>query len=98
MSKKISGASALAGYIGKLTGDGEELVHILLSVARGSAPDKIRLEAVDMLMDRFAGKPNQTIEATITDGPAVALTGRMKALDEAQLEALASLGLEEPAN
>ncbi len=89
---KTTASSALSNYIGKLTGDGEELVNLLLTIARGSAPDRIRLEALDMLMDRFAGKAPVTIEATLAPGPTHQMMGRMQEMTESQLEALALLG------
>lgn len=89
---KATASSALSNYIGKLTGDGEELVNLLLTIARGSAPDRIRLEALDMLMDRFAGKAPLVVEATLSPGPTHQMTARMIEMSESQLEALALLG------
>lgn len=91
--RKLSAASALSQYIGAHTRDGEELVNLLLDIARGSAPDKIRLEALEMLFDRFAGKPLAVIEAHVTPGGAPERLHKMSEMSREQLEALSVIGL-----
>lgn len=98
----IKPSAALSKYIGDVTREGVELVDVLLNIARGSAHDKIRLEATAMLMDRFAGKPLAVVETVIVQHSHIQNPERIVNLDENQLEALAALGVtggtQRPAN
>ena len=90
---KVSASVALSKYIGERTGDGIELVDILLTVAKGGASDRIRLEATGMLLDRFAGKPLAVMETTVHTVK-VPSPEKIVRMTEEQLLALAELGIE----
>jgi hypothetical protein len=89
---KVSASAALSRYIGEKTNDGQELVDILINVAKGSTSDKIKLEATGMLMDRFAGKPLAVVETTVNTNT-IPTPEKIITMSEAQLEALAELGI-----
>ncbi len=87
------GAAGLARYIREQTGDLHEMIDLAIEMARGRgatpSTTRDRLYAINIVLDRALGKPDQAVAVTADVGPSKRVD--LSLLSDAELDQYAAL-------